>query len=472
MAERGVRALAAARLRWRTALSALLPLLTAGSALTAPLPGGFAHSGWYEFEIIVLADTRSEILESETWPMAASVAYPTRWRWLQDPMKVISLSEAYPEAHIAASSSGHLSVRLPQSPAPSWTAPEGLLTEGDLSLIDELIQLGEGTDTSAYRLSLETLSPATTDSEVEANEPDAPGPVLPFEEVTPAVPATPLTALESLGITERSSSNVAIPFAAPTVLPELLPVTVSARAIPMPQPFIRQPLAQLADGLTRYRRNNDDELIASASWLQGPGSEGLPILLEPDIESDYPSVQGFIQLLPRGNTWRLGINFWANTPGQYLPDFFEVPPPPPSPHRIAIIEAMPDLWSLTKRDAPPPFTLEDGMKSETGGAEKGVEATPGFPQTRPREDAVIGSESRLTPPTPTAQAGDASIPQVPGWPWRHVIHVADTVPLAENRLRYYDHPVIKVIALWRELTWYEVFANGKRSLSAPEAAAP
>ena len=350
-----MRALAAARLRWRTALSALLPLLTAGSTLAAPLPGGFAHSGWYEFEIIVLADTRSETLESETWPMATSVAYPTRWRWLQDPTTMTSLAEAYPEAHIAASSSGHLSVRLPQSPAPSWTAPEGLLTEGDLSLIDELIQLGEGTDTSAYRLSLETLSPATTDSEVEANEPDAPGPVLPFEEVTPAVPATPLTALESLGITEPSSSNVAIPFAAPTVLPELLPVTVSARAIPMPQPFIRQPLAQLADGLTRYRRNNDDELIASASWLQGPGSEGLPILLEPDIESDYPSVQGFIQLLPRGNTWRLGINFWANTPGQYLPDFFDMPPPPPSPHRIAIIEAMPDVWSLTRTRCPTPI---------------------------------------------------------------------------------------------------------------------
>ena len=113
------------------------------------------------------------------------------------------------------------------------------------------------------------------------------------------------------------------------------------------------------------------------------------------------------------------------------------------------------------------------MKSETGGgAMKGVEATPGFPQTIPREDAVIGSVSRLTPPTPTAQAGEAPIPQVPGWPWRHVIHVADTVPLAENRLRYYDHPVIKVIALWRELSWYEIFANGKRSLSSPEAADP
>ena len=139
-----MRALAATRLRWRTALSALLPVLTAGATLAAPLPGGFAHSGWYEFEIIVLADTRSETLESETWPMAASVTYPTRWRWLQDPMKVISLSEAYPEAHIAPSSSGHLSVRLPQSPAPSWTAPEELLTEGDLSLIDELIELGGG----------------------------------------------------------------------------------------------------------------------------------------------------------------------------------------------------------------------------------------------------------------------------------------------------------------------------------------
>ncbi len=48
----------------------------------------------------------------------------------------------------------------------------------------------------------------------------------------------------------------------------------------------------------------------------------------------------------------------------------------------------------------------------------------------------------------------------PEWPWRHLIHVSDTVPLSENRLRYYDHPVIKVLAIWRELTWYELYLRG------------
>ena len=61
------------------------------------------------------------------------------------------------------------------------------------------------------------------------------------------------------------------------------------------------------------------------------------------------------------------------------------------------------------------------------------------------------------------------IPTKPQWPWRHVIHVADTVPLSENRLRYYDHPVIKVLAIWRELSWYEVFRRGKDTLDASKA---
>ena len=46
------------------------------------------------------------------------------------------------------------------------------------------------------------------------------------------------------------------------------------------------------------------------------------------------------------------------------------------------------------------------------------------------------------------------------WPWRHVIHIEDTVPLSENRLRYYDHQVVKVLATWRELSWYELYALG------------
>ena len=72
---------------WRVALARLaltLPLCGVSvTAVTAPLPGGFAHSGWYQFEVVVLVDTRAETLESETWPLVPAVTYPARWRWLQ-----------------------------------------------------------------------------------------------------------------------------------------------------------------------------------------------------------------------------------------------------------------------------------------------------------------------------------------------------------------------------------------------------
>ena len=445
-------------------------LLTAGALTAAPLSGGFAHSGWYQFELIVLADTQSETLESETWPLLPNVGYPARWRWLQDPVMEAELMEAYPDATIMASPSGHLSVRLPESPAPTWIAPEGLLTEGDLSLIDELIVLGEGTDTSAYRLSLETLAPATSGPGLEV---EAPSPVLPFEEIAPAEP-TPLTTLESLGMTESTSEpappTVAVPFAAPIVLPELQPVTVLARSIPMPESFIRQPLQQLAPGLARYRRNSEDELIASASWLQGPQDDTLAILVEPDVDSDYPLVQGFIQLLPRGGAWRLGLNFWANTQGHYLPDFFEMPPPPPSPRRVAVIEASAASPRPASTGALPEELIAESA-SPASGTDLTGSATPVIQrQAESRSDAgmsEIGSNvtSSSMPNNPTPA------PERPEWPWRHMIHVADTIPLTENRLRYYDHPVVKVIALWRELSWYEVFSQGRRTLSDSESEA-
>jgi hypothetical protein len=48
--------------------------------------------------------------------------------------------------------------------------------------------------------------------------------------------------------------------------------------------------------------------------------------------------------------------------------------------------------------------------------------------------------------------------------------VADTIPLTENRLRYYDHPVIKVLAIWRELSWYELFTEGQELMNTSRVA--
>ena len=429
---------------WRVALARLaltLPLCGVSvTAVTAPLPGGFAHSGWYQFEVVVLVDTRAETLESETWPLVPAVTYPARWRWLQDHAGLADLADQYPDSIITNSPSGHLSVVTSAPLPPLWQAPPELLTEGDLAVIDELMVLAEGSDTSTRRLTelsdVGELSESPLDSDADLPAPE--GPVLPFEEAPISEQPSPLVALESLGIAGPSTSpeapTVAVPFALPSEAVTLEPIKVSARAIPLPKAFIQQPLDQLAPGLARYRRGSEDDVVASVSWLQGPESGTLPILLEADESSSHPLVQGFIQLLPRGKTWRLGLNFWANTPGHYLPEIFEMPGPPPSPQRLTIISA----------DSAMPVAQPD-----------------------PNAALDLGVSTNANPSQgPMGDDDSTRIPTKPQWPWRHVIHVADTVPLSENRLRYYDHPVIKVLAIWRELSWYEVFRQGKDTLDA------
>ncbi len=411
-----------------TPMSRCWPSLMAWLALcatplhAAPLAGGFKHSGWYQFEVVVMIDTRAETLESETWPLLPTVGYPARWRWLQDESTRMALAAAHPDAVVASSPSGHLTVRLPAPPPPRWEAPSDLLTEGDMSLIDQLIEISQGTDTASLRL-------RETAAEDAPNEPAVltPGPLLPFEDIAPPeAETTSLLALESLGMAgpapQPDSPSINIPFARPAEAVTLKPVSVTVRPIPTPAPFVQLPLNQLAAGLTRYRRSSEDEVVASASWLQGPDSNTLPILLETDSDTGYPSLQGFIQLIPRDNSWRMGLNFWANTDGRYLPEIFEMPEPPSSPQRITFLE--------------PEIAVNLGMGGETDSP----------------------SDERGAPPAR------------PEWPWRHLIRVADTIPLTENRLRYYDHPVIKVLAIWRELSWYELFYRGKILLDSSPVA--
>jgi hypothetical protein len=127
----------------------------------------------------------------------------------------------------------------------------------------------------------------------------------------------------------QQAPEVSIPLALPVENVTLTPLTVTARRIPQPPTFEKLPLNRLAAGLERYRQQNDDAVLVATSWLQSPNSDSLPILVEPDTDSPYPVLQGFVQLLRRDNSWRLGLNLWANTEGQYLPAIFEGCSPAP-----------------------------------------------------------------------------------------------------------------------------------------------
>ena len=450
--------------RWSLRGFASVALLTALPLEAAPLPGGFEHSGWYQFEVIVMVDTRAETLDSETWPMLPTVGYPAQWRWLQDPGLQAKLAAQYPDAQVAVSPSGHVTLRHPHPSPPDWTPIAGWVTEGDMAAIDELIELGKGTDTTGLRERDENLDELSV-----ADPPVDSGPILPFEAIDTEPETSPLIPFESLGIANEPSTDdmpsVAVPFAAPESDVTLQPVTVTARAIPEPTPFVRVSLDQLKAGLARYQRNSEDQLVTAVSWLQGPDSDSRPIMLDADPAQDYPVVQGFIQLIPRGDTWRLGLNFWANTEGRYLPDVFDMPGPPPAPSRVSVIQP-------ERNELPPPGA--DLVQSDNW---LGNEET-NRPMGSPPEAATqsIWGSAPLTGVTPDA-ASTPLVRELPGvpersaWPWRHMIHVADTIPLTENRLRYYDHPVIKVLAIWRELSWYELFRRGEAERHAAERAA-
>ena len=420
-------------------LSSLAPLAT-------PLPGGFQHSGWHQFEVVVMVDTRAETLESETWPLLPTVGYPARWRWLQDTVTQRALEADYPGAVVTNSPAGHLTVRLPAPQIPQWEPDTEILTEGKMRDTDELIEVRQGSDN--FALLAEKTSEATTGD----TESEKPRPLLPFEQIAPAeTEKSTLLALESLSVAMPNKigadAPINIPFAPEVDAVSLYPISVAIKAIPTPTPFLQRPLDQLAPGLARYLRSSEDDVIAAVSWLQGPDSDTLPILLETDSDSGYPELQGFIQLVPRGNTWRLGLNFWVNTHGHYLPEIFDMPGPPASPQRIAVVApaVRPKLEARRGTD------IRDGKQQ---GAAGGL-LWSGFDNA----DAASKTDD-------ASMAIEVEVPLIPEWPWRPLVHVADTIPLTENRLRYYDHPVIKVLAIWRELSWYELFIEGQALMTA------
>jgi hypothetical protein len=429
-----------------TALITVLTLTT-NAAMAARLPGGFAHSGWFQFELVVLVDTRPAVLNSETWPLTTSVHYPARWRWIQDPALKAALMTQYDSATVSVSPSGHVLVTPPSAAPPVWEPPPPLLTEPEIAMIDELMALRLPTppepDITETTAADELLS--------LANEDERQGPLLPFEDAGLVDDTPRLTPFESLGITgdvlRGQAPEISIPLALPVEEVTLTPLTVTARRIPQPATFEKLPLDRLAAGLERYQQQNDDAVLVATSWLQSPDSDSLPILVEPDTDSPYPVLQGFIQLLPRDNSWRLGVNLWANTDGQYLPSIFEGAAPPPSPQRVTVLSAQASLDPALSH--PASIDADNGLPAQV--------SVPLSPIDTESSPATLMNEPSL----PAQPLSGPVPPTLAPWPWRHVIHIEDTVPLSENRLRYYDHPVVKILATWRELSWYELYALGE-----------
>lgn len=317
-----------------------------------------ARSGWLQLEVAVLVDDSDAALNAERWPLSPEPAYPGRWRWLLDAGQLAQLAQAHPEAEVTQDALGAITVTLPLRPDPD----------------------------------AEPLDPAPAEDADTAAE-DTAG-LIPLEAVTGD--GTDATA------------------AAETEIADVIPAAdAEAPPPPLPDAFRRVPPRLLVEGLRNLRRATADRLVLHDAWVQPPGARNLPVLFDQSGDTDaWPALQGFVELR-RSNDIRLGVNFWLNTDGRYLPVAPASSAPPRAPAQITLVDPNPAL-------AP---------------------------------DELAISRDSSTDDTDTDNARGA-------WPYRHIIQLADTREIPRGHVRYFDHPVIKVLASWRELTWAEVDALG------------
>ncbi len=462
----------------RHRVGALLTLFAISSALAVPITGKLDESGWHEFELILLLNVEAETLRSEIWPLSPNVDYPAEWRWLKDPELLEALSIEYPTKIITASESGHIMIKprekiIPESPSlntqgtliaiesPSNTRIDSLLQESIEVGSDEdlhakpnqiifenptLMSKGSGASMINDNFFLENITEIQGYDRQKTSGPTIKSPQKEQESSPDSSPKSKLTdkeaveskllSLETLDLFSPAASQtfpeaVTVPF--PEFVPKkslirLEPIKVSAKKIPSPPTFTKRPLNQLKSGLSEYVAQTQDSIVIKNSWLQEPNTINLPILIEGTTIADerYPTVQGFVKLNPAEQDFKMNVNFWVNTKGDYLPSVFSMPPPPASPSRITQLAEPLDLY---------PNALEWVELSSPQSTWQSADTNMAINQMQ--------AVSVLKP-----------------WPWRHFINVTETLSLKENRVRYFDHPVIKIIAIWRELTWFELYSLG------------
>lgn len=323
-----------------------------------------ARSGWLQLEVAVLVDDSAAALNAERWPLSPEPAYPGRWRWLLDAEHLEQLAQDYPEAAITQDPLGAITVTLPLRPDPDAELPDAA----------------------------EPALPDPEDASLAAADDTG---LIPLEAVlgdSTAPPADTLSGSED-PVPEADSEALAPP--------------------PLPDAFRRVPPRLLVEGLRSLRRATADRLVLLDAWVQPPGARNLPVLFDRSGDTDtWPALQGFVELR-RANDIRLGVNFWLNTDGRYLPAALAPTAPPRAPAQITVVD--PNPTPVSGEATTPDDSPADGLESG---------ASPG------------------------------------AWPYQHVIQLADTRAIPRGHVRYFDHPVIKVLAAWRELTWAEVEALG------------
>ena len=204
---------------------------------------------------------------------------------------------------------------------------------------------------------------------------------------------------------------------------------------PLPASYQAMPLEMLPAGLKKLEKDTGRRPVALLSWLQPiEGVSNAVIVDSWDEDGPTPHLQGTVRVSQATNEtdgYRLTTDLWANTTAQYLPERLPAIEIPTAPTRVLVIEP------------------EEPVNAEkTQASVEFVDISTGLNTVNP--------PLRQSDENDSSGSGEVSIPRL-----KHAIRLNETRDLREGYVRYIDHPVIQVAAVWRELTYAELHEMGE-----------
>lgn len=234
-----------------------------------------------------------------------------------------------------------------------------------------------------------------------------------------SIPGSDINWLDGYAIDEESAEDI------DTIAPEEAPPA-------LPTPYQALAVEMLKQGLNKLQQQADRAPITAVAWLQAPGDDGTPIVLDAWQEAtDFPVVQGTLTFA-RDDEASVMVDLWLNTNGDYLPPRFEAIETPSAPKRVLVIETPPmEQEPAQEAEAPQFIDLRTGLNTD-------------------------GSVSKVDESGATSESAEQT-----SSPYRHAIAVSEQRDIREGYVRYIDHPTLQVVATWRELSFKEVYELGE-----------
>ena len=214
-------------------------------------------------------------------------------------------------------------------------------------------------------------------------------------------------------------------------------VTLQVEPTPpaLPASYETLPLEMLSAGLKKLENETGRRPVSVISWLQPADGDSSSVIVDTwAVDGAIPNLQGTVEISRAENEaggYRLTTNLWANTTANYLPDKLPAIEIPAAPTRVLVIET------------------EEAVNEKVGEANA--------------ESIDFSTSVRTVTPSPVElkQGDRLDLKETPSPQLKHAISLNETRDLREGYVRYIDHPVIQVAAVWRELTFAELYELGE-----------